>query len=101
MKNAKIGSNWISKGNNTKTAKAKSRKRGKGGESDDEANIPVDYDDEEEGGSSQDAYESDFINDGKDEEEVKLKTESEEEYYTKSHMSVGSQDVRQSQQGAE
>ena len=34
--------------------------------------------------------------DGKEEEEVKLKTESEEEYYTKSHMTVGSQDIKQS-----
>ena len=104
VKNAKLGSNWISKGSNkTSGAKPKSRKRGGkgGGDSDNEASIPVDYDDEDEGGSSQDAYESDFINDGKDEEEVKQKTESEEEYYTKSHMSVGSQDVRQSQKGAE
>ncbi len=28
----------------------------------------MDYDDEDEGGSSQDDYESDFINDGKEEE---------------------------------
>ena len=32
---------------------------------------------------------------------MKLKTESEEEYYTKSHMTVGSQDIKQSHQEAE
>jgi hypothetical protein len=37
----------------------------------------------DEGGSSQDDAE------GKD-EEVKLRTETEEEYYTKSHMTIGS-----------
>jgi len=50
----------------------------------------VDYDDEDEGGSSQDKYESDFINDDAKEEEVKLRTETEEECYTKSHMTIGS-----------
>ena len=38
----------------------------------------MDYDDEDEGGSSQDAYESDFINDNK-EEEAAVNVEEEDE----------------------
>jgi SNF2 family DNA or RNA helicase len=44
-------------------------------------------DEVEEGGPSQDEYESDFINDGEEEEEVEIKGHSEEEYFSKSPIS--------------
>ena len=52
VKNAKIGSNWISKGQAKPEKKSRVKRGASKKDSEKDAEIPVDYDDEDEGGTS-------------------------------------------------
>jgi len=58
-----VTGNANSNGNNGPSRDKQQRRPKNPNDPDNDANIAVDYDDEQEGGSSEDAYESDFIND--------------------------------------